>query len=148
PMAPSSTRMRSRASSRSVRSAGDMRSEEFGTDLASRSGVLPLPIGERGGGRGARGSCLIDGAQKLFQHAINISSYIVVPKSQDEVTHGFQNRGPICITPSLPIMLAAIKFQDQFGLRAEEVRDETVNRDLLLELPTRESAITQTEPQQ
>jgi hypothetical protein len=51
---------------------------------------------------------LIDGAQNLFQHAINISSYIVVPKSQDEVTYGFQDRGSIGITRALPLVLATI----------------------------------------
>jgi hypothetical protein len=89
---------------------------------------------------------LIDGAQNLFQHAIDISSYVVVPKPQDEITHGFQNRGSICIMRALPLMLAAIKLKDEFGLRAKEVDDETIDRDLPLELPTREPEIAQTEP--
>jgi hypothetical protein len=90
---------------------------------------------------------LIDRAQNLFQHAINISNYVVVPKPQDEITHGFQDRSSVGVTPPLHIMLAAIKLKDQFRLHAEEVHDETINRDLSLELPTREPAIAQPKPE-
>jgi hypothetical protein len=84
---------------------------------------------------------LIEGAQNLFQHAINISDYVVVPKSQDEITHGFQNRGSICITRALPLVLAAIKLKDEFGLPTKEIHDKAFNRDLSLELPTSKPAI-------
>ena len=97
--------------------------------------------------RGTR-SCLIDGTQNVFQHTLNISNYVIVPKPQDEITHGFQDRGSACVTYISLIMLAAIKFKDEFGLRAKEIHDKAIDRDLSLELPTREPAIAQTEPQQ
>jgi hypothetical protein len=84
---------------------------------------------------------LIDGIQYPFKNAIYIINDVCIPKSQHQITCRFQARGSICITHSLLIMLAAVDFQNEFGFRAKEVRNEAIDRDLSLELPSGESAI-------
>src|SRR4051812_47238604 len=103
-MAPSSTRMRSAATRRSVCSGTDM-FLEIATDIAAVSGVLPLPGGERGGVRGF-GCLSIERAQDVFKHTIGILQDIVVPITQDEISHRFKNRGPVLILFDAGCMLA------------------------------------------
>jgi hypothetical protein len=38
-------------------------------------------------------------------------------------------------------VLTAIELHDQFGIRAEEIDDEAINRNLSLEFPTSQAAI-------
>src|SRR5262245_46827941 len=140
-MAPSSTRMRSRARLWSLESVGAVR-----TDITTDSGMLPLPEGERGGVRGF-GSLLVGGVQDVFEHALNVSNDIVVPVAQDEIAHRVQNTGSVGITVSILIVLPAIQFHDELGVRTEKIDDEAIDRHLPLELPAVESAVAQTKPQ-
>src|SRR5262249_5173495 len=142
PMAPSSTRMRSAARRRSVSSVRDM-----AIDMSTGSGALPLPEGERGGVRGY-GSMMIDSVQNFFEHTVHITHHVVIPESKHEVTHRLQDSGSIRITFSVVIVLTTVKLHDQFGIRTEEIDDKTIDRRLPLELPSGQTAITQSQPQQ
>src|SRR5262245_19261504 len=136
PMAPSSTRMRSAARRRSVCPVGEM-----DTDIATGSGALPLPAGERGGVRGFR-SMMIDSAQNFFEHAVHILHHVVIPESKHEVTHRLQDSGSIRITFPVVVVLTAVKLHDQFGIHAEEIDDKAIDRRLPLEFPAGQAAIT------
>src|ERR1700730_193906 len=111
PMAPSSTRMRSLASRRSICSREEMSLADWDTELAPSSGVLPLPLGER---VGVRGTSLVDCTQDLFQYTVDIANNIVVPKSQNEITHGLQHGSSARITRSALIMLPAVDLENDF----------------------------------
>src|SRR5262245_46367877 len=114
PMAPSSTRMRSRATRRSFSSAGEM-----GTDMETDSGLLPLPEGERGGVRGFR--CLtLKRAQDLLQHALKIAHHVVVPETKDEIAARFQISGSSRILFGARGMLSAIKLNYELRVGAAE----------------------------
>src|SRR6266540_1944367 len=105
PMAPSSTRMRSRATRRSSCSVLEM-----GTDIEANSGLLPLPEGERGGVRGFR--CLsFKRAQDFLEHALKIAHHVVVPKAK-HVTARFQVPGSsfVFLSPGATSVLSAIKL--------------------------------------
>src|SRR5260370_17881878 len=117
PMAPSSTKIRSAATRRSVSSVRDM-----GIDMATGSGALPLPAGERGGVRGFR-SMRISSAQNLFEHTVHIPNHVVIPESKHEVTHRLQDSGSIRITFSVVIVLTTVKLHDQFAFRPQEIND-------------------------
>src|SRR5229473_6390039 len=120
PMAPSSTRMRSRASARSSASMGEMR---LCTDIAANSASLPpLPIGERAGVRGARTQLLKRFCNRL-KHAVSIFQYIVVPKSQHEISHRLQYLGALCVLHRLDRVLTAVELDNEAGITAAEVGD-------------------------
>src|SRR5262249_8442693 len=108
PMAPSSTRMRSRATRRSVSSAGGFRALLMGTDISAGSGLLPLPEGERGGVRGF-GRLLIERVQNLFEHTFDVPHHVIVPKSQHKISHRLQSPRPLFILRRALRMPAAIK---------------------------------------
>src|SRR5262245_29122013 len=145
PMAPSSTRMRSRATRRSVCSAGLFRALVMGTDISAGSGLLPLPAGERGGVRGF-GRLLTERVQNLFEYALRVSHDVVVPKPEHEISHRFQSSRPLFILRRALRMLAAIKLNDHLRISTNKVDDKPIDRNLSFEFPARESATAQTEP--
>jgi hypothetical protein len=91
---------------------------------------------------------LFDRSQNLLQHAIGVLNNVIIPKSQNEITLRFQHRSPILITCLLLVMLSAIKLDDELGVSTAEVGNEAINRHLSLELPTSETAIAQSKPEQ
>jgi len=105
-----------------------------------RSGALPLPAGERGGVRGFR-SVTIDGAQNVFEHTVHVSYHVVIPKSQHEVPHRFQDSGSVRITFAILGVVTTIELYDELGIRAEEIDDKALDRDLPLELQSVQSPI-------
>jgi hypothetical protein len=93
------------------------------------------------------GPLLIDRAQDHLQHAIRVSHHVVIPESQNEVTHGFEHVRSVCVAFSILIMLSAIDFHDELPVGTEEVDDKSVDRYLSLEFPSPKPAITQAKPQ-
>ena len=85
---------------------------------------------------------MIDRAQNLFEHTVYILHHVVIPKSKHEVTHRLQDSGSIPITFSGGVVLTTIELHDQFGIRAEEIDDKAMDRDLSLEFPSTQTAIT------
>src|SRR5262245_27896079 len=134
PMAPSSTRMRSRATRRSSCSV-----LVIGTDMAACSGLLPLPAGERGGVRGF-GRLLTERAWDGLKHTLDVSHHIVVPMPEHRISHRFQSPRPLFVLRCAIRMLAAIKLNDQLRISTNKVDAEAINRHLPLELPAGESA--------
>src|SRR5215467_14437301 len=123
PMAPSSTRMRSRATRRSSCSVlviGTDSALVIGTDMAAGSGLLPLPEGERGGVRGF-GRLLIERIQNLLEHALEVAHHIVVPESKHEISHRFQSPGALFILRRTLRMLTAIKLNDQLPIGTNKI---------------------------
>src|SRR5262249_14000392 len=141
PMAPSSTRMRSRAMRRSVCSV-----LVLGTSIGACSGLLPLPAGERGGVR-ELGRLLIERVQDLFKHAVEILHHIVVPEPKHKISHRLQGSRPLFVLRRAIRVLAAIKLNDQLPIGTNKVGDEAINRRLSFELPARKSTTAQTKPQ-
>src|SRR5689334_12856255 len=139
PMAPSSTRMRSRATRHSVCSVLETGTLVFGTDMAACSGGLPLPAGERGGVRGF-GRMLIERAQNLLKHAFEIAHHVVVPETEHEITHRLQHCRALFILTSANCMLTTVELDDQFRISANKIQDEAIDWHLPLEFPCRESA--------
>jgi len=90
---------------------------------------------------------LIERAQDCFQYAINVSHDIVVPESENEITHRFERTRPVGISLFVLFMLPAIDFDDQLSVGAKEINDEAIDRYLSLEFPSIEPAIAQAKPQ-
>src|SRR5262249_2677468 len=93
------------------------------------------------------GCVLRDRAQNLFEHPLRVPHNIVIPESQNQITHGFQDSGSIRITFSCFVVLTAIKLHDELGVRTKEVHDKAINLRLPLELPSSQSTIAQPKPQ-
>jgi hypothetical protein len=85
--------------------------------------------------------------QYVFEDAFDVSYDIVVPVTKDEIATCFQIVSPLRVLPLLGRMLAAIEFDNEFGIRATEISDEAVDRHLPTELPAIEPTIAQSEPQ-
>jgi hypothetical protein len=90
--------------------------------------------------RGFR-SVTIDGAQNIFEHTIHVSYHIVIPESQHEVAHRFQDSGSVRITFAILGVVTTIELHDELGIRAEEIDDKVVDRHLPLKLPSVQSPI-------
>src|SRR5512134_2514517 len=101
-MAPSSTRTRSRTSRRSVSV------EDVGTDIATDSTRLPLPVGERGGVRGF-GSTLIEHARNLLQHVLDVPHHVVIPEPDDKIAERFEGSRSLGLSYSAG-MLTTVQF--------------------------------------
>jgi hypothetical protein len=138
--------MRSRATRRSVCSVFETGTLAFGTDMAACSGGLPLPAGERGGVRGF-GQLLVERIQNLLENAIETAHHVVVPKSKHEISHRFQSPCPLFILKRADRVLASVKLNDQHRISTSKIDDEAIDGYLPLELPARESATAQPEPQ-
>src|SRR5262245_13067283 len=140
PMAPSSTRLRSRATRRSFSSAG-----EIGADMEMDSGLLPLPAGARGGVRGFRRLAL-KCAQDRCEPTFKIAHHLVVPEPEHEITARFQVSPSIFIFLRATCVLAPVKLDDEPRVRATAVRDKAVERPMATKFPSAKSAIAQAEP--
>jgi hypothetical protein len=90
---------------------------------------------------------LIDRAQDCFEHAIRILQHIVIPESQYEATHRFQDSGSVGLAFKTLIVLPAIDFYDEPPVGTVEIDNKSFDWDLSLEFPTRKSAIAQAKPQ-
>src|SRR5262249_38984048 len=112
PMAPSSTRMRWRASVRSSDSMG----ESVGTEFAIGSEpLLPLPGEER---------------------AVQVLHHIIVPKSQHEIATRFEHGSTHGVSFRVDRMLTSVKLDDQSSILAAEIRDIAIDWHLALEFPS------------
>jgi hypothetical protein len=89
----------------------------------------------------------IEHAQYLLEHAFSVAQHVVVPRSQDEITHRFEDAGPISIAFAILIVLSTINLQDQFCVRAAEIDYETVDRYLSLEFPAIKPTVAQAKPE-
>src|SRR6267154_2730853 len=146
PIAPSSTRMRSAARRRNRCSVADIEGLKVVSDIDIGSGaLLPRPEGERVGVRGF-GSILFKRVQNFLEHAIGVLQDVVVPKSQHQISHRFQNLGSICIFRSASCMLPAIKLDDRTRIGTTEIDDIPVNWNLSFEFQASRSPIAKVEP--
>jgi hypothetical protein len=85
--------------------------------------------------------------QDCLKHAIGISKHVVIPESQDQVSHCFQEFGPISVALSVLIVLPTIDFHDELRIGAHEVDHVSIDWHLPLELETGKSTVTQAKPQ-
>jgi hypothetical protein len=84
----------------------------------------------------------------LFQNRLCLSQYLMIPKSQNPVTSGFQKRSPALIALKLFSMLSAIGFDHQPGFKAGKINDIGFNDHLASELESTQPACPQVSPQQ
>jgi len=80
-------------------------------------------------------------AQYLLEHAFGIAQCVVIPKSQNAITHGLQYTRSIGIAISVLIMLTAIDFHNELCVGAKEVDYKSIDRHLSLEFPAAKSTI-------
>ena len=89
---------------------------------------------------------LFERAQNFLEQAVDVLHHVVVPKSQDQVSHRSQNSGSICVFRSASCMLSAIKLDDETRLGTTKIRDVTINGNLSLEFQAAQSPIAQVKP--
>jgi len=75
------------------------------------------------------------------QDTIEILKHVVIPEPDDEIATGFDHLRPFGV--QLDGVLAAIEFDYQFGVGAEKVDREAVDRRLPPEFPAIKLAIAQ-----
>jgi hypothetical protein len=90
---------------------------------------------------------LVGRAQNRLQHAFCISQDIVVPKSENEIAHGFERFRPAAIALLRLIVLPAIDLHDELCVRTIEIDNESIYGSLPLELPAAKPAIAHAKPQ-
>src|SRR5262245_24623716 len=85
--------------------------------------------------------------QDRLHDTIRVSQHVVVPEAQDEIAHGFQDRGscPVLFGPLR--VLPAIELHDHASICANKIDHVAIDRRLPTKLPTGEAAVAQTEPQ-
>src|SRR5262245_3538870 len=85
--------------------------------------------------------------QDRLHDTIRVSQHVVVPEAQDEIAHGFQDRGscPVLFGPLR--VLPAIELHDHASICANKIDHVAIDRRLPAKLPTGEAAVAQTEPQ-
>jgi hypothetical protein len=98
----------------------------------------------RGFGRFRRSS--VERRNDLFKDAINILGHIVVPETQNKITHCRKYLGSLNISIPANSVLSAIELNDQARIRTEEIDDEAVDRNLPPKFPAGEPPVTQTKP--
>src|SRR5262249_31506057 len=136
PMAPSSTRMRSRASSRSCVSMEEIL---LRSDIAAESvSLLPLPGGETAGVRGARSKCDARRPRQrwhdILKHSVEVFHHIVVPVSEHQIATRLEDGGAFGVGFFIRRVMSTIELDDQTGIRATEVGDVAIDRHLSPEL--------------
>jgi hypothetical protein len=90
---------------------------------------------------------VIHRAQNVFEHTIDITEHVVIPVSQNKITHRFQDIRSVRVHLSALLMLSAIELHDELHLRAAKVDNKSFDRYLPLELPAGKSPIAQTKPE-
>jgi len=140
-----------RTHARDARSTSPLRGEVNACTFALTR--LPLPYGERVGARGFgrfrkcfRSVAFQRVAYDLWD-TIDILHYVVVPETKNQITHRLQNPRSALIIMSTNGMLTAVEFDNEMCISAEEIDDETVNRELPSKFPAAETAIAQPKPQ-
>jgi hypothetical protein len=89
----------------------------------------------------------VDRSQDLLQHTVGVSQHVIIPETQNDVFHGLEDLGPVGVSISGFIMLATVELDDELHVLTDEINDKSINRHLLIEFQTGESAITQAKPQ-
>jgi hypothetical protein len=82
-----------------------------------------------------------------LQYAIDVLSNVVVPEAKYKVTHRLQDLCSLLVVLRASSMLSAVEFDNEMGISAEEIDDETIDRELPSEFPATEAAIAQPKPQ-
>jgi hypothetical protein len=97
--------------------------------------LAPLSrLRERGWGRGC-----FDGLPDPFEHIVRPIHYIVIPEAQYRETLRCEPCTTLAIIGDLIAMLAAIDFNDEPMLHANEINNAWAQRFLALELQTEEA---------
>jgi hypothetical protein len=71
--------------------------------------------------------------RNFLEYTVDVLHHVIVPKSQHQISHRFQNLGSICILQSAGCMLSAIKLDDKTSICATEIGDVSINGDLSLD---------------
>ena len=85
--------------------------------------------------------------RNVFDYAIEILQYVVVPIAKNEIAHRFENLRPFRVGRYLHSMLSAADFNDQMSISAAEIDNKTADGKLSAEFPTGQTAIARPEPQ-
>ena len=83
----------------------------------------------------------------IFKHTIDVLHHVIVPITQHQEAHRFQNLCSLRISFRSNAVLTTIQFDDEMGVGAKEVDNKAVDWELSFELPAAQAAITQTKPQ-
>ncbi len=92
-----------------------------------------------------RGFGSIEGVQDRFQNPVDIFVHLVIPESQHQITHRFQNLRPVRFVSRS--VLTAIYLDDEMSIGAEEIHGIAINGYLPPELQPIEPAIAQPQPE-
>jgi len=84
--------------------------------MRSARAFFPLALVGRGWGGGGEDSTL-----SHFQNAVDVRQYVVIPKSEDSITLGFQKLGPPHVTFDLSGVLTAVDLNDNLQAMTGEI---------------------------
>jgi hypothetical protein len=90
---------------------------------------------------------LVGDAQYLFKNPIDVSQYVIVPKTQNKIATQLQIPGSARILLGLLDVLPTIKFDHKLRVRTAEVDDKSIERHLSPKLQATKPPIAQLEPQ-
>src|SRR5262249_14892265 len=92
----------------------------------------------------------VNGGIYGFQHAVHVSSQIIVPEAHDAIAFGFKPAGPrvVALTRIVVTVLRTIHFNDQSGGHASEVCNIRSDRHLTTKMPTSHGKSAEPSPQQ
>jgi hypothetical protein len=85
-------------------------------------------------------------ADNRFNNSLGIAQHFVVPKSQHEISHRFQNFCPVVIVVTPFDVLSSIDFYDDASVAACKVNDVFIDPNLPLELPTAKPPVSKPKP--
>ncbi len=92
-----------------------------------------------------RGFGPIEYVQNRLEYPVDIFVHLVIPESQHQITHRFQNLRPVrFISRSV---LATINLDDDMSIGTEKIDNIAINRYLPPELQPIEPAIAQPQPE-
>ena len=88
----------------------------------------------------------VDRPQDFLRNALGISQNVIIPESQNDVSHGLKAFGSVGIAGFIFIVLTTVELDDELHILTNEINDKPVDRRLAIEFQTCESAITQAKP--
>jgi hypothetical protein len=83
----------------------------------------------------------------IFKHTIDVLHHVIVPITEHQVAHRFQNPCSSGVGYRANGVLSAIELDDQMSVRAKEVDNKSVDRKLSSKFPVAQAAITEAKPQ-
>jgi hypothetical protein len=95
-----------------------------------------------------RGSRLLlsRSAPDFLEHTLGVLQNVVIPESQNQIAHGFDNSRSIQVFSQSFGVLTAIQFDNEPRFRTAEINDEAIDRHLPSKLQTTQSPISQPKP--